>query len=43
MKSLENEIKITFLGKKIKRSGSRRIVRIRIINGMIGRKKIKYV
>ena len=31
------------LNKKIRKSDSRRIIRVKIINGMIGGKEIKYI
>ena len=43
VESLEIEIKIIVLGKRIRKLGSRRIVRIRIINGIIERKEIRYI
>ena len=41
MKSLEIEIKITVLGKKIKKSDSRRIIKAKTTNGIIEKKKDK--
>ena len=40
MENLKIKIKITVLGKKIRKLDSRKIVRIRIINGIMGEKKI---
>ena len=43
VKSLEIETKITVLGKKIRKSDSRKIIRARTINGIIGGKEIRYI
>ena len=40
VKSLEIEKEITVLDKKIRKSGSRRIARVRTINGIIRKKEI---
>ena len=43
VENLEIEIEITVLGKKIRKLDSKRIVKIRTINGIIGEKEIKYI
>ena len=43
VKSFKIETKIIVLGKKIRKSDSRKIIRIKIINGIIKRKEIKYI
>ena len=43
VKNLEIEIKITVLDKRIKKLDSRKIIRVRIINGIIEGKKIRYI
>ena len=43
VESLEIKIKIIVLNKRIRKSDSRRIIRTKTINGMIGRKKIRHI